>query len=199
MKVVSYSFKEEGFALLDPPSTEEMSSSTTAAQAEKDDYNVRHYAFHLYYAYCLALYTVVGVMMIYSPQLVLSTYYGYGGELDLGGLYEGRHSGAMMLTMALLTYWAWRSKSGPVRDLIIKCHFAHHGLSLLVDWIMEAEGFVSKSWQFALFSPHPFFTVLILFLWSTDKRRDLPAEEREANGGRNPTTSVASSSSSKKK
>jgi hypothetical protein len=74
------------------------------------------------------------------------------------------------------------ASSGPVKDLLIKAHFSHHLISLLIDWYSEYFGFVTKHWQQGLFSPHPFFTFLILFMWMTDKRRDLEAEDLEQFG-----------------
>jgi hypothetical protein len=64
----------------------------------------------------------------------------------------------------------------------VQVHFAHHASALLVDWYSEYHGFLAKSWQHGMFTPHPFFTGLILFLWNTDKRRNLAAEERENQG-----------------
>lgn len=165
-----------------------------------DDYNVRRYSFHIYFAYCVALYTASGLLHLWDPEVVLRSYYSFGEPLNEGGRYFARQAGAFALVMALISLLAWQSKSGPVRDLVIKActsarrhvvrspayglqvHFAHHLGALVVDMISEHAGLVTKSWQQGMFSPHPFFTGLILFMWATDKRRDLRAEEREAKG-----------------
>jgi hypothetical protein len=68
------------------------------------------------------------------------------------------------------------------KDLVLKSHFAHHLFTMLVDWYSEHHGFVIKQWQQGMFAPHPFFTFLILFLWMTDKSRDLEAEAKESTG-----------------
>ena len=88
-----------------------------------------------------------------------------------------------MIVMAVLTAFGWRSKSGPVKDLLFKCHFTHHLLALIVDWYTEsALGIKAKAWQQGMFTPYPFFTFIVLFMWMTDKRRDQDAEDRERNG-----------------
>jgi hypothetical protein len=84
-----------------------MSTQTTRVQAEKDDYNVRHYSFHIYFAYCFGLYTAVGLAHFYDPELLLRTHYGFDEPLGVGGVYFARQTGGLMLVMALLTSFAW--------------------------------------------------------------------------------------------
>lgn len=128
-----------------------MSTAETRRQAEADDYNVRRYAFHIFFAYCCALYLVVGAAHFYDPELMLRVYYGHTEPLTAGGIYFARQTAALVLVMGFLTALAWASKSGPVRDLIIKAHLAHHFAVLVVDWISESEGFITASWQPAMF------------------------------------------------
>ena len=157
--------------------------STRSSAAARDDYNVRNYAYHIYFAYCVLLYSLMAVMNFVRPSVMLASFYAIE-DLGVGGAYYARQSAALMMAMAVFTFFGWQSKSGPVRDLLIKTHFAHHLFSLLADWYSEYHGVVVKHWQQGMFSPNPFFTFLILFLWMSDKSRNLDAEERE-NLGKN--------------
>lgn len=157
--------------------------ASTQEERDRDDYNVRHYAYHIYFFYCVSLYLFMAVMNAYGPEKTIHTFHGVT-DLGVAGAYYARQSAALMVVLALLSAYGWLSGSGPVRDVTLKCHFAHHLFSLLVDWYSEYAGLVHKHWQQGLFSPHPFFTFLVLFLWLTDKRRDLAAEERELGGGK---------------
>jgi hypothetical protein len=69
--------------------------------------------------------------------------------------------------------------SAHVRDLTLKCHFAHHLFGLMTDWFSEYHGLVPVKQLEGLFSPHPFFTFLVYFMWTTDKRRDTAKEDLE--------------------
>ena len=146
------------------------------SQSEQDDYNVRNYAYHIYFAYSVLLYAAMGAMNFARPHHLMDAYFGLS-DLGQGGAYYARQAGALMGAMAVFTAFAWKSKSGPVRDLVIKTHLAHHLFTLLTDWYSEYDGIVApKQWQQGMFSPYPFFSFLILFLWISDKRRDLDAE-----------------------
>ena len=139
------------------------------------------FACKIYFGYCVALYLIMAVMNFYDPQQMVNTYYG-GLEVGPAGAYYAKQTSVLMVVMAYLTVLGWISKSGPVKDLLIKCHFAHHFFVLVMDWYCESQGFITKEWQQGVFSPHPFFTFLVYFLWYTDKSRNLEREELEAEG-----------------
>ncbi len=62
---------------------------------------MRRYSFHIYFAYCVVLYTIVGSFQVYDPELVLRVYYGDMQPLTAGGVYFARHAGALAVVIAI--------------------------------------------------------------------------------------------------
>lgn len=108
-------------------------------EREKDDYNVRNYAYHIYFAYTVVLYGSLGFFCFFSPQNALSYYHGL---VDLGpaGIYYARHAAALMLVMAFSTAMSWRSPSAPVRDLLIKVTLSSSLFPLFLPLLRSVRG-----------------------------------------------------------
>ncbi len=156
-------------------------TAASAAVSDENDYNVRRYAYHVYFAYSVALFGAMGVLNMIWPGSLVS-FFGWEGEVGPMGTYFARQSGAAQMVLAVVTLYGWKSNSGPVKDLVLKSHFAHQLFTMLIDWHSVRSGFAITNWQQGLLSPHPFFTFLVLFLWMTDKSRDHDAEAKEAAG-----------------
>lgn len=141
------------------------------AQSEKDDYNVRNYAYHIYFAYVVALYALMMWFSFFRPETMVR-FYQLDEQLGEAGKYYARQGAGLLAVFLLVTLHGWFSGSAHVRDLAFKCHFAHHLFGLLTDWYCEHLGLVPVKHLEGLYSPHPFFTFLVYFMWRTDKRRN---------------------------